>query len=153
VTVPPGEIISDALFSSPIIVEEGGVPGSTDAYGGVDPNIDPELAMVLQMSLEEERVREAEAKKEREKGKTEQDKTDATSTQSTPSNQTETSAATTQKTQEPTSGVVSDVDMPDEDDEESELVRAIQMSLASAQAEKKQTRRKKTATTSFHPRN
>jgi len=30
-------------------------------YGGVDPNLDPELAMVLRMSLEEERARQAQA--------------------------------------------------------------------------------------------
>ena len=28
------------------------------AYGGVDPNIDPELAMALRISLEEERARQ-----------------------------------------------------------------------------------------------
>ena len=33
----------------------GGVASQFQQYGGVDPNIDPELAMALRISLEEER--------------------------------------------------------------------------------------------------
>lgn len=69
------------LYSSPIISENaggnmdasfgfgaGGAPGATagggaggggaDDFGGVDPNMDPELAMALRVSMEEERARQ-----------------------------------------------------------------------------------------------
>lgn len=49
VTVPPGPVLSDALLSSPIVVgEDGAVPGMGSAgfEFGVDPNEDPELALV-----------------------------------------------------------------------------------------------------------
>jgi 26S proteasome regulatory subunit N10 len=82
VTIPIGVLPSDVLASSPII--HGGSGGSAFAasaaaaaamgdfgggggdggasafaeYGGVDPNMDPELAMALRVSMEEERVRQ-----------------------------------------------------------------------------------------------
>ena len=72
--------ITDILIASPIINEgmdmgmggaadagagagaAGGVPANPVAsqfaeYGGIDPNLDPELAMALRISLEEERAR------------------------------------------------------------------------------------------------
>ena len=72
--------ITDILIASPIINEGmdhgmgggadaggvvapgGGVPANPVAsqfaeYGGIDPNLDPELAMALRISLEEERAR------------------------------------------------------------------------------------------------
>lgn len=77
VTIPAGVLPSDVLVSSPIIGGGGrgggGMPGSpggaaaggggggADAfaeYGGVDPNMDPELAMALRVSMEEERARQ-----------------------------------------------------------------------------------------------
>lgn len=73
VTVPPGpHLLSDVLTSSPIINEGGaggfggGVGGSGAAGGsneifefGVDPSVDPELALALRMSLEDEKARQA----------------------------------------------------------------------------------------------
>ena len=82
VSIPPGCVPSDMLYSSPIISENaggnmdasfgfgaGGAPGATagggaggggaDDFGGVDPNMDPELAMALRVSMEEERQRQA----------------------------------------------------------------------------------------------
>jgi 26S proteasome regulatory subunit N10 len=75
--------ITDVLIASPIINQDelgggvgdvgaasgvggagaavggGGMPASQFAeYGGVDPNLDPELAMALRISLEEERARQ-----------------------------------------------------------------------------------------------
>ncbi len=73
--------ITDILIASPIINEGmdhgmggaadagagaavgGGVPANPVAsqfaeYGGIDPNLDPELAMALRISLEEERARQ-----------------------------------------------------------------------------------------------
>ncbi|KAI8137341.1 hypothetical protein BJV82DRAFT_635528 [Fennellomyces sp. T-0311] len=71
VTIPPGpHILSDMLISSPIISGEEGAPsgfgGGGDGFDfGVDPNLDPELALALRISLEEEKARqEAEAAKQ-----------------------------------------------------------------------------------------
>ena len=50
VTVPPGPLLSDALLSSPIIVGEDGAGANMTQAGfefGVDPNEDPELALVI----------------------------------------------------------------------------------------------------------
>ncbi|KAL4446273.1 hypothetical protein ABPG77_003080 [Micractinium sp. CCAP 211/92] len=80
VTVPPGTILSDMLFGTPIFMEEGaggdgagagegGAPAPRSNvvdgfdYGelGVDPTLDPELALALRVSMEEERARQAAA--------------------------------------------------------------------------------------------
>ncbi|XP_072177506.1 26S proteasome non-ATPase regulatory subunit 4-like [Diadema setosum] len=66
VTIPPGTLLSDALMNSPIIVGEdgsGAVPGLPGATGGefdfgFDPSTDPELAMALRISMEEQRQRQ-----------------------------------------------------------------------------------------------
>lgn len=62
-TVPVGtQLLSDTLISSPIVMEGGADNGqgssSNAEFGGVDPNMDPELAMALRMSLEEEQARQ-----------------------------------------------------------------------------------------------
>jgi len=49
VTVPPGPMLSEALMNSPIVVGEDGSGAALQAVGfefGVDPNEDPELALV-----------------------------------------------------------------------------------------------------------
>jgi 26S proteasome regulatory subunit N10 len=79
VTVHPGPyILSDILLSTPVVVGEiGGVAASADGGGGVgvnpagapggqfdfgvDPTLDPELAMALRLSMEEEQARQAHA--------------------------------------------------------------------------------------------
>ncbi|KAF9924500.1 Inorganic pyrophosphatase [Linnemannia zychae] len=65
VTVPPGpHLLSDILVSSAIVAgEDGAVPAFVSSGGGsyefgVDPNLDPELALALRISLEEERARQ-----------------------------------------------------------------------------------------------
>ena len=76
VTIPAGTLPSDILISSPIIhggeahahmgmgggaagASAGGGGGDDFAeYGGIDPNLDPELAMALRISMEEERTRQ-----------------------------------------------------------------------------------------------
>ncbi|BDA40933.1 26S proteasome non-ATPase regulatory subunit 4 [Coccomyxa sp. Obi] len=69
ITVPAGTILSDMLFGSPIFQIDGGAgygaaPGGDAAAGGdafefgVDPNMDPELAMALRVSMQEERARQ-----------------------------------------------------------------------------------------------
>ncbi|GBG83242.1 hypothetical protein CBR_g36857 [Chara braunii] len=83
VTIPPGtNILSDMLMSSPIFTGDGASssgyapqpgagglgPGRFDF--GVDPNLDPELALALRVSMEEERARqEAAAAKAAEEAK------------------------------------------------------------------------------------
>lgn len=73
ITVPVGTVLSDCLYGSPIFGTEdggfgGGGGGATGEAGGggayefgVDPNLDPELALALRVSLEEERARQAAA--------------------------------------------------------------------------------------------
>jgi len=59
VTVPAGPLLSDALITSPVIVGEdgtGAVPGGFEF--GIDPNEDPELALALRVSMEEQRARQ-----------------------------------------------------------------------------------------------
>ena len=78
VTIPAGVLPSDVLASSPIVhggeggsafaasAAAGNAGGGGDAgggggfadFGGVDPNMDPELAMALRVSMEEERARQ-----------------------------------------------------------------------------------------------
>jgi len=61
VTVPPGPLLSEALLSSPVIVGEDGANANmtTGSYEfGVDPNEDPELALALRVSMEEQRARQ-----------------------------------------------------------------------------------------------
>ncbi|KAF9195169.1 hypothetical protein BGZ51_004596 [Haplosporangium sp. Z 767] len=65
VTVPPGpHLLSDILVSSAIVAgEDGSAPSYVSSGGGsyefgVDPNLDPELALALRISLEEERARQ-----------------------------------------------------------------------------------------------
>lgn len=70
ITVPAGTILSDILFGSPIFQIDGGAgygaaPGADSAVAGgdafefgVDPNMDPELAMALRVSMQEERARQ-----------------------------------------------------------------------------------------------
>ncbi|KAF5284488.1 hypothetical protein FQA39_LY17023 [Lamprigera yunnana] len=62
VTVPPGPHLSDALLTSPIIQGEDGTGGAglgTSGFEfGIDPNEDPELALALRVSMEEQRQRQ-----------------------------------------------------------------------------------------------
>ncbi|KAJ1925621.1 proteasome regulatory particle base subunit rpn10 [Tieghemiomyces parasiticus] len=66
VALPPApQILSERVRNSPILAsEDGGSGGYGDAETndyefGVDPNLDPELALALRMSMEEERARQA----------------------------------------------------------------------------------------------
>ncbi|ORX57589.1 hypothetical protein DM01DRAFT_1334186 [Hesseltinella vesiculosa] len=70
VTIPPGpHILSDMLMSTAIISGEDGAPSNFSSGGdmfefGIDPNQDPELALALRISMEEEKARqEASSKK------------------------------------------------------------------------------------------
>lgn len=82
--IPPGpNLLSDSILATPILAGDGvgGPSGGGDAGGeggsggntfdfGVNPELDPELALALRMSFEEEKARqekEAKAKEEAEK--------------------------------------------------------------------------------------
>lgn len=62
-------ILADAIMPSPIVSDNGGGGGGGSGGGGsseafpfgVDPSVDPELAMVLRLSMEEEEARRAAA--------------------------------------------------------------------------------------------
>jgi 26S proteasome regulatory subunit N10 len=71
VPVPAGVLPSDVVASSPILAGGGAFAaaaagfgagaGGADGdfgFGGIDPNMDPELAMALRVSMEEERARQ-----------------------------------------------------------------------------------------------
>jgi 26S proteasome regulatory subunit N10 len=87
-TIPPSaNLLSDSLIATPLLGGdgtsgaggaggsggEGGASGGTDFEFGVDPSIDPELALALRMSFEEEKARQEKDKKTKEaaEGKTE----------------------------------------------------------------------------------
>jgi 26S proteasome regulatory subunit N10 len=63
VTVPPGpRMLYEVIATSPILVDasfEGDFGGFNDGFGDiVDPNMDPDLALALRLSLEEEKSRQ-----------------------------------------------------------------------------------------------
>ncbi|KAF1808953.1 hypothetical protein P152DRAFT_462002 [Eremomyces bilateralis CBS 781.70] len=77
--IPPGpNLLSDSVVTTPILAGDGvvtgaGGAGDVGAEGerenfefGVDPSMDPELAMALRMSYEEEKARQEREKKEME---------------------------------------------------------------------------------------
>ncbi|KAI1265065.1 von Willebrand factor type A domain-containing protein [Xylariaceae sp. FL1019] len=74
VVIPPsGKLLSDQLLSTPILMGEGAAGGAGGGmaegggdFGGFDfdPSADPELALALRMSMEEENARQAKAAKD-----------------------------------------------------------------------------------------
>ncbi|XP_037812815.1 26S proteasome non-ATPase regulatory subunit 4 [Lucilia sericata] len=77
VCVPRGSGLSDALLSSPIIQGEDGMGGAglggAGFEFGVDPNEDPELALALRVSMEEQRQRQEEEQRRAAGGAAESD--------------------------------------------------------------------------------
>jgi 26S proteasome regulatory subunit N10 len=81
-TIPPSaNLLSDSLITTPIVGGEGasnaggdggsgggggGPSGGNDFEFGVDPSVDPELALALRMSFEEEKARQEKDKKTKE---------------------------------------------------------------------------------------
>lgn len=84
---PSSNLLSDSLVTTPILggdgssggaasggaTGEGGDAGGNSFEFGVDPSVDPELALALRMSFEEEKARQEKEKKTKETadGKTE----------------------------------------------------------------------------------
>ncbi|VVB09611.1 unnamed protein product [Arabis nemorensis] len=147
VHVPSGaNALSDVLLSTPVFTGDEGASGYVSAAAaaaaaggdfdfGVDPNIDPELALALRVSMEEERARqEAAAKKAAdEAGQKGKDGDTASGSQ-------ETVARTTEKNAEPMDEdnallnqaiamSVGDVNMSEAADEDQDLALALQMSM------------------------
>jgi len=76
VVVPPGtRTLTDVIRSSPMSGRaaaggEGGRAAEDEEFGGIDPNEDPELAMAIRASLEEEKRRREREQKEKGEGET-----------------------------------------------------------------------------------
>jgi len=59
VVVPAGQSLTDAVMHSPILQTEDGAAMGGGGYDfGIDPNDDPELALALRVSMEEQRARQ-----------------------------------------------------------------------------------------------
>jgi len=133
VTIPSGVLPSDVLISSPIVSGSGAATGGGDLdlstgaptggafteFGGVDPNMDPELAMALRVSMEEERAR--------------QERLAAAAAAEETKNQEETSAMEIDRTPNLTTivGENGNVEVTDED---ALLQQALAMSMADSDA-------------------
>ncbi|KAL1659706.1 hypothetical protein GGF50DRAFT_107219 [Schizophyllum commune] len=160
VTVPPGaHLLSDALISSPILSADrsAGIPeelggsggggggdaaaGGGDFEFGVDPSIDPELAMALRMSMQEEEARRA-AEAARASAAGEQPQAGASSSTTVPAAPTDNEedamlakALAMSQDVDMDSGAKSnapethDAAMDEDEDEEAAIARAIEMSM------------------------
>lgn len=133
VSVPAGSLASDVLYSSPVLgggtqfgggAEGMGGPGSGDIggaafqeYGGVNPEMDPELAMALRVSMEEARAVEEAANKGAE---------DAASDAKDAGDKTE---ATESVAPNPENEAVSAADVDMEVDEDAAMAQALKMSM------------------------
>lgn len=70
-SIPPGTNLNDALISSALIQGEdgSGANAASRFEFGVDPSEDPELALALRISIEEQRIRmEEQARRENQQG-------------------------------------------------------------------------------------
>lgn len=132
VTVPPGSMLSDVLYSSPIIVGEDGASAvGLSAPGfefGVDPNEDPELALALRVSMEEQRQRQEEEARQASassNANTSQGNSTNAPTTATPAN----ASTPTTPINTSTDDVLKVPDRPATGTEEEMLERALAMSL------------------------
>lgn len=144
VSVPPGtHLLSDVIISSSILSEDRGIPpeamgdvgGASGSGGanfefGVDPSLDPELALALRMSMEEEQARQAAEEQTR------QSATDATPQAESAGADKDEEAMLAQAL---AMSERNDVDMGEEQDEdmdeEEAIARAIQMSMKQEEKE------------------
>ncbi|OAD80389.1 hypothetical protein PHYBLDRAFT_153870 [Phycomyces blakesleeanus NRRL 1555(-)] len=138
VTIPPGpHLLSDMLISTPIISGEEGSSANFGSSGGgafefgIDPSLDPELALALRISMEEEKARqEAEAAK-----KGESSAPTAASSTSMPVDQPHMSDedAELQAALAMSMGQDEDTEMGDSNDQD-ELQKALALSMNDAQS-------------------
>jgi len=155
VEVPAGSMPSEVLYSSPVLGGGGGAFGGTgdiggvgtgsdgaqafQEYGGVNPELDPELAMALRVSMQEARaVANKSAEDIPSESKTEEAKTEAVE----PSDKSTTENEAAGGEAAPTTDVDMEVDDPvlaqalkmsmgdvDPGDEDDLLAKALQMSM------------------------
>jgi len=125
VSVPPGpHLLSDSIISSPILAEDRGIPdglggdvpggaggSSQDFEFGVDPSLDPELAMALRMSMQEEQARQ-----------------EAAATTAIGSSTTESPAPPLENAPAPSQTTSLDTSMNTDDDDEALLAQALALS-------------------------
>lgn len=143
VSIPPGtHLLSDVIISSPILSEDRGIPpeamGDVGASGsgganfefGVDPSLDPELALALRMSMEEEQARQAAEEQTRQSATDAQPQTESAEVDKDDEAMLAQALAMSER---------NDVDMGEEQDEdmdeEEAIARAIQMSMKQEEKE------------------
>ncbi|GJD11265.1 26S proteasome non-ATPase regulatory subunit 4 [Galdieria sulphuraria] len=150
--LPGPHILSDIVLTSPIVQQEamdtgygvgtgssisgqtGG--GASDFEFGVDPNVDPELAMALRISMEEE--------KSRQEALSRQQEMDTSRSEEYRKEEQRTNAHVMQvdsgqsSGNDPTSKRTNEEEQEDYDDEEEELQKALKMSLQDTSETKKQ---------------
>ncbi|XP_010531540.1 PREDICTED: 26S proteasome non-ATPase regulatory subunit 4 homolog [Tarenaya hassleriana] len=146
VHIPPGaNALSDVLLSTPVFTgEEGGgtynAAAAAAAAGGdfdfgVDPNLDPELALALRVSMEEERARQEAAAKKAAEETVQKDKGGDSSSvpHDTVARKTETNAEPMDEDKalldQAIAMSVGDVNMTEATDEDQDLALALQMSM------------------------
>jgi len=134
VTIPPGPHLSDALISSPIIQEdESSNAVVSNGSGGFqldfDPNDDPELALALRVSMEENRARLAQDEKT---------ENDANELQPNMRSEDSSNALSTSNDQK-----VENIGLDISVSEDPELALAIRMSMETSEIENKQTEKGK----------
>lgn len=144
VAVPAGTLPSDVLASSPILagsaaamaaqygdVGGSGAGGAFAEFGGIDPNMDPELAMALRVSMEEERARqERVAAAQAQQGESKEDETSGQNAQMSEEEQMLQQALALSMNE--TGAAVEDHAMEDAGaamDEDAELQMALQLSM------------------------
>lgn len=136
VCVPRGSALSEALISSPIIQGEDGTGaaglGGAGFEFGVDPNEDPELALALRVSMEEQRQRQ-EDEQRRAQGSTDAGAQEGTSSGTAAVSQPNSEEALLERAL----ALSTDDTMPDFANmtEEEQIAFAMQMSMQDAQQE------------------
>ncbi|KAA8531989.1 hypothetical protein F0562_006869 [Nyssa sinensis] len=134
VHVPPGpSVLSDVLISTPIFTGDGeggsgfaaaaaaAAAGGVSGFDfGVDPNLDPELALALRVSMEEERARQEAAAKKAAEEAAKQEKGGEQQTSSQDATMTENVSAAASEDENKTN---------DLDDENALLQQALAMSM------------------------
>ncbi len=157
VTIPAGTLPSDILISSPVVhggdANMGGMAMGAGAsagasggggddfaeYGGIDPNLDPELAMALRISMEEERARQERiARENQESSANAAEEAASGETSETAAPEAAASASDDVKMEEAPAApaVEENADMGDED---AMLQQALAMSMADAQPKEEET--------------
>ena len=134
IEIPAGVLPSDVLITSPIVTGQEGSAGNSSGggmfaeYGGVDPNLDPELALALRVSMEEAR---AEAEKWASEEQKRVDTASGETNDGDAAASSSSSAAPGEAAAAPSSASANEIDEEDE-----ALQRALAMSMMDVDEEK-----------------